>query len=84
MEFLLHLIFFESVQGSGSKKLLGIYYRINTKIKVEVISWAHCDTMDGPVVSACRMVLKSVNVNYTRPLVLKRQKKNYLRHLKKM
>lgn len=31
----------------------------------------HCDTMDGPVVSACRMALKSGNVNYALPFVPK-------------
>jgi hypothetical protein len=73
MEFILHLIFFGSVSRERFQQiLLGIYYRINTKIKVEVISWAHCDTMDGPVLSACRMALKSVNVNYTRPFVFKK------------
>lgn len=73
MEFILHLIFFEIVSRERFQQiLLGIYYRINTKIKVKVISWAHRDTMDGPVVSACRMAIKSVNVNYTLPFVFKK------------
>ncbi|MEN6329610.1 MAG: DUF6448 family protein [Methanobacteriaceae archaeon] len=31
----------------------------------------HCDTMDGPVVSACRNALKTGNVNYVLPFVPK-------------
>jgi len=31
----------------------------------------HCDTMDGPVVKACKMALKRRNVNYVLPFVPK-------------
>jgi len=31
----------------------------------------HCDTMDGPVVMACKMALKMGNVNYVLPFVPK-------------
>lgn len=31
----------------------------------------HCDTMDGPVVSACKKALEMVNVNYVLPFVPK-------------
>lgn len=31
----------------------------------------HCDTMDGPVVSACKEALKTGNVNYVLPFVPK-------------
>lgn len=32
----------------------------------------HCDTLDGPVVSACKMALKNNNVNYVLPFVPKK------------
>jgi len=31
----------------------------------------HCDTMDGPVVTACKMALKMGNINYVIPFVPK-------------
>ncbi len=43
----------------------------------------HCDTMDGPVVSACKKALKMVNVNYILPFVPKKAEEELSRSFNK-
>ena len=43
----------------------------------------HCDTMDGPVVTACKMALKMENVNYVLPFVPKESEEELTRAFNK-